>query len=105
MTDWGQPACLDLAPAVFEKYFAARFDKNPFEYLTARTICQRCPVQLACLQLALQMPASSEAYIVAGEGPHAVRVMRAKVRRGEYRAAELAALVLEGQATLQDAGA
>jgi hypothetical protein len=45
-----EAACAKLPPQIMEKYFFANGRTQPFEYATAKVICQRCIVRDICLE-------------------------------------------------------
>ena len=46
-------ACMDLLPEVLDKYFFAAGNTEKFQSETARAICARCIVKVACLGKAI----------------------------------------------------
>jgi hypothetical protein len=51
-----RPGCLDLPPAVADKYFMANANTERFQVETAKAICGRCAVQATCLADAIKLP-------------------------------------------------
>jgi hypothetical protein len=82
-------ACLDLSPAVIDKYFLASQRTERFEHVTAKSICAGCIVRVACLADAIVNPQPQG--VRGGESPEAVRALNYQHHRERTPAAVLAA--------------
>lgn len=75
----GQGACMDLPPAVVDKFFGASQRDNPFEHTVAKMICGRCAVRAECLEAAISEPGIiyQDGYMIrGGESGWAIQNMR-----------------------------
>lgn len=85
--------CWDMPPAIVDKYFLADLQTEPFQYLTARTICGRCAVRASCLVEAIQAPAAAHG-VRGGESASSIRVMHGRYVAGEATVEALATAAL-----------
>jgi hypothetical protein len=90
--------CTELPIAIVDKYFLAEAFAERFHHLTAKAMCGRCAVQLACLTDALQLPAQRGAPVRGGESSSSIERLRDRLRAGEGSAAEIAAAAIARQA-------
>ncbi|HEX2903378.1 MAG TPA: hypothetical protein VHO01_07955 [Jatrophihabitans sp.] len=87
-------ACMDLPPAVVDKYFGAGSVAEPFEYRTAQAICRHCVAQVECLVDAISSTApfdESNELMRGGQSARAIRIMRHEHFAAGVPAADLAA--------------
>lgn len=80
--DLRRGSCIDLPPAVVDKYFMANANTERFQVATARAICGRCAVQAACLMDSIKVPWPSGG-VRGGESASAIQDLHRRYEAGE----------------------
>lgn len=92
-------ACYDLRPAVIDKYFMANGNTHRFEFLTARAICNHCPIQDLCLADAIVRPA--QAGMRGGASAGDIAALSYRHRQEQIPAIKLARMAILEQCFLE----
>jgi hypothetical protein len=94
--------CHDLPPEVADKYFQAQRFRQTFEYQTAISICNQCPIQEDCLVDAIERPQIyRQRGIRGGESAEAIRVLEYQHRQEGTPVRQLARTAIGHQMPLQ----